>query len=112
MLPLLDDLEAGAQEGGFAHAGVLDRITAWDLNAASGPEFRVDQQGQIGAAERVHHAIQPCGVIEVAVAEHDRLNVLWRMVEAAHVFDESIGAGAGIEEDAMRPSFAADGDER
>src|SRR3972149_6673494 len=97
-LSLLDDLEAGADQRRLAGGGKLYRLTAGDEDAAAAPELRVDDHRQVGPPEGAGEAIEAGGVVEVAVAEDDDLDVLGRQAEPAHVFDEPVGSEAGVEQ--------------
>ena len=111
-LPVLDDLEAGAEQAGAAGRGYLEGVAAGNQDAASRPEFRMDDGGQVHPSERLHKAVESGCVVEVAVTEDDGLDVLRRELEAAHVLSQSAGSHAGIEENAVLAPALRDGDER
>ena len=59
----------------------------------------MDEHRQIDPAEPPDQAVQPSGVVEVAVAADDGLDARGVDLQAAHVLDHPVGGGAGIEED-------------
>jgi hypothetical protein len=69
----------------------------------------MDEHRQVGPPEPPDQAVQPSGVVEVAVAADNGLDARGVDLQAAHVLDHPVGGGAGIEEDlvlgaVLRPS--------
>lgn len=66
----------------------------------------MDDDRERGATEPSHEAVEAGGVVEVAVAQHDRLDLGRVHAEAVHVRDHPVRARAGVEEDAVsRPGL-------
>jgi hypothetical protein len=111
-LLLLDDLEPGAPEGRLAGRGQLEGLTAGDGDAAASPELGVDDHRQVRAAEGVDQTVQAGGMVEVAVAEDDGLQVFGREAHPPHVLHESIRHGTRVVEDAALLDALPDGDQQ
>ena len=73
---LLNNLEAGAFDGRLAWRRQLERLASREDKAAAAPGFRVQEHRKVRGAERAHEAIHAGRVVEMAVAEDDRLEVL------------------------------------
>ena len=64
-----------APQRALARRGQFDRLAAREDDAATAPELGVDQDGHAGAPERSREPVHARGVIPVAVAEHDDVDV-------------------------------------
>ena len=72
---LLDDLKAGALEGAAAGRRQHQRLAARKRESAATPELWMDEHGDVGFAQRPDQPVHAGDVVEVAVAEHDHLDV-------------------------------------
>src|ERR1700760_2910811 len=72
----------------------------------------MQEQREVGGAELADQSLHPADVVEVAVAEDDRLQIAWRELEATHVLDQTVRGDAGVEQEAMLLSGAGGRDER
>ena len=104
-LPLLDDVKARFVQGAAAGGGQLERLTAGDGQAPPGPELGVDQHRQVRPAQPGDEPGQPGGVVEVAVAAHDRLDAGGIAAQAAQVVGAAVRGHAGVEQ--QPPHLAA-----
>ena len=96
-LPLLDDAEAGVFQRAAAGGGQLERLAAWDGQAPPSPELGVDQHRQV-PGRAADEAGQPGGVVEVAVAADDRLDVCRILAQAAQVAGAPVGRDPGVKQ--------------
>ena len=97
-LSSLDDVEAALLQGATARGGHVDRPRTGDGDAALGPELRVEDHRQVIATEPSDQTGQPRGVIEVAVAAYDRLDVASIEPHAVHVVHAAIRCDPGVEQ--------------
>jgi len=72
----------------------------------------VDEHWEIHPPEPPDEPVEASGVVEVAVAAHDHLDGGRVDVEATHVVGDTIGADAGVEEDAVLTVALGDGHEK
>src|ERR1700722_18594224 len=72
----------------------------------------MDDHRDVGPPDLAHEAVQASRVVEVTVAQHDRLDVAGRQLEEAHVVNEAVRADAGVEQHAARSTAGREGDER
>ena len=97
----LDDVETGVGEAPPGGRWELDGVAPGDGDAAPVPELGVDQDRQVHPSQAGGQARQPGGVVEVAVAADDDLDVAGVDVEAGHVLEGTVRRHAGVEEDAV-----------
>ena len=76
---------------GLLVVGQLDRLAAREGDPAPAPELGVDQHRQVRPAQPAHQPVHPGGVVPVAVAQHDDVDVAGREAEPAHVLDQAVG---------------------
>jgi hypothetical protein len=106
-LPLLDDLEAGSLECAAARRGQLDGVAARQGHPAATPESGMDQDRHLRAPQLLDDAVHPGGVVPVAVAQDDGVDVARREAEAAHVLDEPVRViPASKSTRTVRPDFS------
>src|SRR5918994_3926167 len=105
---VLDDVEARVLECPATGGGQFERISTRDRDPPPGPELRVDEHGQSGGAEPIDQARQPGGVVEVAVAAHDHLDVTRVSAESPQVVHAAVGSEAGVEQQSVDAVALAD----
>ena len=88
-LPFLDDLEAGARQGGAAGRGQLGRVESRNRDAAATPEVGVDQYRKIASSELLRESLHPGDVVPVTVAQDNCLDVSRQDLQPAHVLGHS-----------------------
>ena len=98
---------------------IAARLGVGSSNARSGPtirrrspEVRVQQHRQVPGAEPPGQAVQAHHVVEVAVAEHDRLERVRRDRQPVEVADQPVRGDAGVEEHPAGRPPARDLDQR
>ena len=74
----LGDLEAGAFERVPARGRDQHRLAARERDPSPVPGLRVEEDGQLVRPELPDQPLHPAHVVEVAVAEHDRLDIARR----------------------------------
>ena len=112
----------GCRSSTIGEAGALDRrpgSASGSSNAPSGPAIRRRVQksgcsstGRLRAAEPPGQPVQAHHVVEVAVAEHDRLERVRRDAEPVEVADQPVRGDAGVEEHPPGAAAGADLDQR
>jgi hypothetical protein len=85
-------------QSGFAGGWKLEWVSAWNDDATTLPELRMNQEWQVRSSKRTYQSIKSRSVIEMAVAEHDSLDVLGRAIKHLHIFNKTIRCHARIEE--------------
>jgi hypothetical protein len=102
---VLDDVGPRPGERLAAGRGQLGRVVPGEAEPAPGPEPRMDQDRQAPAPEGPGDALHPGHVVEMPVAEHDRLDVPKREAQPAHVLHHAGRRDAGVEEQRVPASL-------
>ena len=110
-LALLDDGETGALDGGAARRRQLEHPVRTG-DAPAGPEVGVQQDRHPAPTEPAGQPLQPHHVVEVAVAEHDRLEAVRSQSQPVQVGHYPVRGDAGVEQHPPGPAAMPDLDQR
>src|SRR5436305_7041017 len=108
----LHDLEARPFKRTSARGRDPHRIAARKRNPPPIPGLRMQEHRQIGSSELANESLHPADMVEVAVAQDDRLDVMRRHLQSPHVLNEAIWRDPGVEQDAMLPLASSEGHKR
>ena len=108
----LDHLEPLGLDGRPGERRQLERRAVGDHEAARTPHHGVDDHRQARTSSKPGQPFESAGVIEVAMAEDDRLDRARVDLQPLHVVGHAVARDARVEEHAVRHATAADGHER